>query len=388
MKSISQTISLLTLTILTACGSKDDGNPVLPQISASSITQVEDDANNTMTFVVKLSAASKKAVTVDFATKDLVAKAGEDYVAQTGTLSFAAGETEKPLVIEILADTLREYDDRFEITLFNPTNAALTSSITGTIVNDDSFLADDDLGYTTPDNYPGYTLAWQDEFGDSAIDPANWKHELGASGWGNNELENYTARPENSFVSNGRLVIEAKKESYNGSEYTSARMITQGLREFKYGRIDIRAKIPKGQGIWPALWMLGNNIGTIGWPKCGEIDIMEIVGHEPSTLHGTVHWDNGGNYANYGKSTMLSSGTFADEYHVFSIAWDEQYIKWLLDDVQFNVIDITPAGLSEFQSDFFLIFNVAVGGNWPGNPDGTTVFPQQMRVDYIRVFQQ
>jgi beta-glucanase (GH16 family) len=387
MKSFSQLILLFMLTLLAACGN-DDGNPVLPQISASSLSQVEGDANNSMTFAVKLSAASKKVITVDFSTKDLGAKAGEDYVAQSGTLSFAAGETEKSLVIEILADTLREYDDRFEITLFNPKNAQLTAPITGTIINDDSFLADDDLGYTTPDNYPGYTLVWQDEFSGSGIDPANWKHELGASGWGNNELENYTARPDNSFVSNGRLVIEAKKENYNGSEYTSARMITQGLREFKYGRIDIRAKLPTGQGIWPALWMLGNNIGTVGWPKCGEIDIMEIVGHEPATLHGTVHWDNGGSYANYGKSTKLSSGTFADEYHVFSIVWDSQYIKWLLDDVQFNVIDITPAGLSEFQNEFFLIFNVAVGGNWPGNPNSSTVFPQQMRVDYVRVFQQ
>ena len=390
MHSFTQSISLLTLLLFTACGSKDDdGNLVLPTLSASAVSQLEGDVAGSLVFNVRLSVASTKVVTVDFSTNDKTAKAGEDYVAQSGSLSFAAGETEKTVAIEIVADTLRESDEAFELKLANPVNATiLFTTITGTINNDDSFLPDDDIGYSTPDNYAGYTLAWQDEFDGTDIDPANWVHELGASGWGNNELENYTARPDNSFVSNGKLVIEAKKENFGGAAYTSARMKTAGLREFKYGRIDIRAKLPYGQGIWPALWMLGDDIGTVGWPKCGEIDIMEIIGKEPATLHGTAHWDNGGSYASYGQSTTLASGIFADEYHVFTIIWDEQYIKWLLDDVQFNVIDITPAGLSEFQKEFFLIFNVAVGGNWPGNPDGTTVFPQQMRVDYVRVFQE
>lgn len=166
-------------------------------------------------------------------------------------------------------------------------------------------------------------------------------------------------------------------------------MKTQGLREFKYGRIDIRAKLPIGQGIWPAFWLLGSNYPVVGWPQCGEFDIMEIVGQEPSTLHGTAHWDNDGKYATYGRYKKLPAGeTFADEYHVFSIIWNSQTIKWLLDDVQYNVMDITPSSLSEFQLEFFLIFNVAVGGNWPGSPDNTTLFPKRMRVDYVRVFQQ
>lgn len=373
-----------------ACGNKEDegGNPVLPVLSASAVSQLEGNAASNLVFTVKLSAASTKVVTVGFSTNDKSAVVGEDYLAQSGTLQFAEGETEKTVAIEIVADTLREADEELVLKLSDPVNATiLFTAITGAIRNDDSYLPDDDSGYSTPDSYAGYTLAWQDEFDGTAIDPANWAYDLGASGWGNNELENYTDRPENSFISNGKLIIEARKESLNGAQYTSARMKTQGLREFQYGRIDIRAKLPTGQGIWPALWMLGDDIGTVGWPKCGEIDIMEVVGNEPATLHGTAHWDNGGSYASYGQSTMLASGIFAEEYHVFTIIWDGQYIKWLLDDVQFNVIDITPAGLSEFQKEFFLIFNVAVGGNWPGSPDGTTVFPQQMRVDYVRVFQ-
>ena len=382
---------LFALVLIAACGCKDDdggGTPTLPNILGFPLNSFEGNNGTTFfIFNVHLSNAFNKPVTLDYATSDKTAKAGLDYQATSGSLSFAVGETEKTVTVAIVTDTLKEANEDFELRLSNPENGLLTfSTILATIRNDDNF--ESNAGYSTPDNYPGYTLAWQDEFDGTAIDPANWVHELGASGWGNNELENYTARPENSFISNGKLVIEAKKESLGGAQYTSARMKSQGLREFQYGRIDIRAKLPTGQGIWPALWMLGDDINTVGWPKCGEIDIMETIGSAPSTLHGTVHWDNNGSYASYGQSTTLASGIFADEYHVFTIIWDSQYIKWLLDDVQFNVVDITPAGLSEFQHEFFFIFNVAVGGNWPGNPDGTTVFPQQMSVDYVRVFQE
>ncbi len=383
--------ALFALLLITACGSKeDDGttNPAFPQLSGSAVSKFEGNEPSNFEFKVRLSQASEKVVTVDFATQDKSAKAGEDYVATSGGLSFAAGETEKTITVAIIPDTLREGDEEFELLLSNPVNAViLFSSVIGTIRNDDTYLPDNDDGYTSPESYPGYTLVWQDEFNGTSIDPTNWVHELGASGWGNNELQNYTARPENSFISNGKLVIEAIQENFGGAPYTSARMKSQGLREFKYGRIDIRAKLPSGQGIWPALWMLGNNIGTIGWPRCGEIDIMEIIGSEPAKLHGTIHWDNNGTYANYGQSTTLPSGIFADEYHVFSIIWDSQEIRWLLDNVQFNTVDITPASLSEFHNDFFFIFNIAVGGNWPGSPNATTVFPQRMRVDYVRVFQ-
>ncbi len=249
-------------------------------------------------------------------------------------------------------------------------------------------------GYTSPESYEGYNLAWADEFTGSALSD-NWTFELGDGcpdicGWGNDELIFY--KKENTAIADGKLVITAKKENAGSMNYTSSRLITKGKKFFTYGRIDIRAILPKGQGLWPALWMLGENITKVGWPKSGEIDIMEMVGgsveDRDRTVHGTVHWDNAGNNAKYGGKTKLPFGIFNDEFHVFSILWDQQKIVWLLDGVQYHVIDITPAGLEEFHKPFYFIFNVAVGGTWPGRPDGNTVFPQQMTVDYIRVFQK
>lgn len=239
--------------------------------------------------------------------------------------------------------------------------------------------------------YEGLTLVWADEFNGTSVSENDWAFEIGrgGNGWGNNELQYY--RKENASIEDGHLVITARRENFEGAAYTSTRMITKGKREFKYGRIDIRARLPKGQGIWPALWMLGSNISTVSWPACGEIDIMEMIGGQgrEKTVHGTLHWDNNGTHActcdKPGYS--LSNGTFHDNFHVFSIQWTETAITWYVDDVQFNKIDITPAELSEFQNSFFFIFNVAVGGNWPGSPDSSTIFPQSLVVDYVRVFQ-
>jgi beta-glucanase (GH16 family) len=246
-------------------------------------------------------------------------------------------------------------------------------------------------GYSTATSYPGYTLVWSEEFDGTTLSMSDWNYEIGtgSGGWGNNEKQYY--RQENSFVSDGLFIIEAKNETFNNSQYTSTRVTTQGKQSFTYGRIDVRAALPYGKGMWPAIWMLGNSVSTEGWPKCGEIDIMEMVGGNVSggdnTVHGTVHWDNNGTKADYSGSNKLSEGIFAQEFHVFSIIWDEQQIRWFRDDIQFHSIDITPAALSEFHEPFFFILNVAVGGNWPGNPDANTKFPQAMAVDYIRVFQ-
>ena len=244
-------------------------------------------------------------------------------------------------------------------------------------------------GYSTPLSYPNYTLVWNDEFDGNSLSNA-WVHEIGNGnwGWGNNELQYY--RSQNTEVDDGYLIITAKEENYGGKNYTSSRIKTQGMQSFQYGRIDIRAILPHGQGIWPATWMLGDSYSSTGWPSCGEIDIMELVGgigYNDRTVHGTIHWDDNG-HASYGGSNSLSIGDkFADEFHVFSIVWTPTSIKWLRDDIQYNEADITPASLSEFHQNFFFIFNVAVGGNWPGSPDGTTLFPQRMIVDYVRVFQ-
>jgi beta-glucanase (GH16 family) len=167
-------------------------------------------------------------------------------------------------------------------------------------------------------------------------------------------------------------------------------MTTQNKKQFKFGRIDIRAKLPVGKGIWPALWMLGANISTVGWPSCGEIDIMELVGTFPSRVTGTMHWKGvGGDRQLKGANYNLSSGNFSQQFHVFSIVWSTNSIKWYVDDQLFLSNSISDVGAANypFNADQFLLFNVAVGGDWPGSPDGTTTFPQRMFVDYVRVFQ-
>lgn len=252
-------------------------------------------------------------------------------------------------------------------------------------------------GYVSPESYDGYRLVWRDEFNGNALNQNDWVFDLGDGcptlcGWGNNELQTYTNRPQNIRVEGGNLIITARREAMGGRNFTSSRIKTEGRQSFKFGRIDMRAVLPRGQGIWPAFWMLGDNIRQVGWPACGEIDIMEMVGGPAiarnNTVHGTIHWDNNGSHAETGNFVTLSQGIFNDNFHVFSIIWDEQRITWLLDNVPYHSVDITPAALSELRESFFLLFNIAVGGNWPGSPDETTVFPQQMVVDYVRVFQK
>lgn len=377
-------IMSFSLPFIVGCGD-DEPEEASIVVFVDNNARFEGNSGTTiLPFTIKLDKASLQTITVNYATEDEDAIAGEDYEAAAGIATIPAGETQFSVDITILGDTLYEPDENLKIILSNATNAVIgVDQGTGTIRNDDTYvqiITND--GYITPISYPGYTLAWSDEFDGTSLNTGDWNYETGASGWGNNELQNYQSGANNATVANGTLTIEAKQQ---GSGYTSARLTTQAKQSFKYGRIDIRAILPEGQGIWPALWMLGDNFGTVGWPACGETDIMELVGHEPGKVHGTNHWSNNGAYASYGGPYSLSSGKFIDEYHVFTILWTAQSIRYLVDDVQYHVIDIS--GINAFQNPFFFIFNVAVGGNWPGNPDNSTVFPQRMVVDYVRVFQ-
>lgn len=385
------------MLLIFSCGKDDEpgdggngGGTTLSKITITDVSKFEGNASTTFDFKVRLDNASTESVRVDFATNELAAKAGEDFIAQNGTIIFD-GSIEEIITIEIVTDTLKEADEDFEVVLSNPTNGTLEKSKgTGIIRNEDTFLAGSDDGYITPEAYAGMTLVWQDEFNGTEINSDNWTHEIGTGdwGWGNNELQYYTERTDNSYISNGKLVIEAKAESFSGSDYTSARMVTFGKQEFIYGRIDVRAKLPEGQGLWPAIWMLGNNIYTDGWPFCGEIDIMELVGHEPSKIHGTAHFGLQPPSDPLGGSYSLGAEKYIEEFHVFSIIWEEDQIKWLMDDNQFHSITKSQIGsVYPFNNNFFFILNVAVGGQWPGSPDATTTFPQRMLVDYIRVFQ-
>ena len=237
-------------------------------------------------------------------------------------------------------------------------------------------------------------MVWSDEFdlaNGSAPDSTKWGYDIGGHGWGNNELQYY--RSNNASVADGFLTITAKRENYGGRNYTSSRIKTEGLVAFTYGRVDIRAKLPRGQGIWPALWALGNNFSEVGWPYSGEIDIMEMIGGNgrEDTVHGTVHWNIGGLSAPYAHTYRGGSFTavdFSEDFNVFSIIRTADQIEWRVNDepyYQFTIDD--SASLAAFRKPFFLIFNVAVGGNWPGYPDDATSFPQQMVVDYVRIFE-
>ena len=243
----------------------------------------------------------------------------------------------------------------------------------------------------------GYTLEWSDEFNGSTISTVNWVHEIGDGtdyglpvGWGNNELQLYTNASQNSYLEvinddNGALVIEAT-ESAPG-EYHSAKLTTSGLRSFRYGKIDARIKLPTAQGMWPAFWMLGDNFSTLGWPGCGEIDILELVGFEPNTIRGNIHYvDSDQSYASAEGDPAIIAESFSEDYHQFGIEWTPNEITYLLDDIVYKTVSIDDDGMKEFDRSFYLILNVAVGGNWPGSPDASTVFPQKMYVDYIRYY--
>jgi beta-glucanase (GH16 family) len=239
----------------------------------------------------------------------------------------------------------------------------------------------------------GWALVWADEFNQadgSSPDPSKWAFDTGAGGWGNGELEYYTARTNNARIENGQLVIEAMAEDFSGSSYTSARLKTQGKWSWTYGRIEARIKIPRTQGLWPAFWMLGTNIPAAGWPACGEIDIMENIGVEPALVHGTVHGPGySGSGGISGAFQLPGGGAYADDYHVFAVEWTTNQIKWFVDSWQY--FSVTPTrlptgGTYVFYQPQFLLLNVAVGGQWPGYPDATTVLPQRMWVDYVRVY--
>lgn len=233
-------------------------------------------------------------------------------------------------------------------------------------------------------------LVMSDEFNtDGALDPTIWNPEIGTgvNGWGNNELQYYTDRPENVVVQNGILIITAKEEDFNGSSYTSARITTKGLFDQAYGRFEARIKLPYGQGIWPAFWLLGSDCDQVGWPQCGEIDIMEFRGQEPTTVHGTVHGPGYSAVDGITKSYTLENDRFDTGFHIFGIEWTPEYINYYVDDVLYN--QITPADVTGewvFNKPFYIIINLAVGGTFVGSPNSETTYPQNMLVDYVRVY--
>lgn len=241
-----------------------------------------------------------------------------------------------------------------------------------------------------------WQLAWSDDFDGMAGTLPNatkWAFDIGrgTNGWGNSELQYYTDRPQNiGLDGTGNLVIKALKESYGGANYTSARIKTQNIFSQKYGRFEARIKTPYGQGIWPAFWMLGSNIGTTAWPQCGEIDIMEQRGQEPSVLNGSLHGPGYFGANPLTGSYVLRNSRFDTDFHVYAVEWFEDRIDFFVDDYLYNRInktDVEAKGDWVFDQPFFMILNLAVGGSYVGAPNTSTTFPQQMLVDYVKVYQ-
>jgi beta-glucanase (GH16 family) len=247
----------------------------------------------------------------------------------------------------------------------------------------------------------GRQLTWSDEFDapdGSGVDPTKWGFDTGGGGWGNNELEYYTSGTSNAVIQGGALVITATPDGagshscwYGPCQYTSARLNTAGKFSQQYGRFEARIKIPQGSGVWPAFWMLGDNIGSVGWPSCGEIDVMENIGRTPSATYGTTHGPGPGSYPGSGLSGAYSSGgaPMGDDFHVYATEWTAGSVQFYVDGNLYWTVTPSdlPAGATwVWDQPFFVILNFAVGGNWPGNPDGTTAWPQQMIVDYVRVY--
>ncbi|AGB40276.1 beta-glucanase/beta-glucan synthetase [Halobacteroides halobius DSM 5150] len=306
--------------------------------------------------------------------------------------------------------TIKVYDDQEEIASqkgnpiqFNLSNGSYTIEIItdGYPTKTKEILINDDNETISLNPGKEWSLAWADEFDSLTLDSSNWTRQVLPAGTFNNEWQAYTDSSENSYIqmdtdgNNGAMVIEAKynDQGLEMGNFTSARMITNEKVEYQYGKIAARIKVPEGQGIWPAFWMLGTNIdetgGDTSWPYCGEIDIMEKIGGsntKEKTVHGTVHFANEANAYEYiGGSKTISEYLSAD-YHVYEIEWNADAIIWRLDGVEYHRQDMTDPMFDEFEAPFYILLNVAVGGNWPGYPDATTIFPQKMYIDWVRVY--
>jgi len=398
MKYIS-IITVLSSLIILSCSKSGGGSSQidLPTVSTNNVTSARTDTGVVnFRFFITLSTSYTSNVTVNYNTVAGTALANKDFVPASGTLTISPGQQSAYVDVSVLGDSTRKSNLSFYLIISNAVNATISGTDTayGTIQCNGTYFPVDTTaatgGYLSPISYPGFNLKWSDEFSGKTLNVANWNYELGNNnGWGNGELEYYTNSTKNAFLSSGCLVIEARNEVYAGSNYTSARINTQGLQSFQYGRIDIRAKLPVGSGAWPALWMLGSNYSSAGWPTCGETDIMELMGGtNPYQISGSLHWNNNGTE---GSTTLMSPtitpANFSQQFHVFSIIWQQNSIQFLVDNNVYETDNSTIAGSNwPFNASQFFIFNVAVGGNFPGIPV-PAVYPQRMIVDYIRVFQ-
>jgi len=388
---------LLFIISCFACGGDSTEMPTPTPTSNTTINildaaVVEGSGTSTLQFDVTATSAVESAVMVNYTIKGISAEPNVDFTDNAGSVEIAVGQRSATISIPVIDDALNEVDEKIQVTLTEASNATINTKDAIGVIRDNDQPAYNENGYETATNFYGYNLAWSEEFDGDALDTDAFNYDIGDGcpnlcGWGNNELEWYTDQAENIFVKDGQLTIRATKSG--SSNYNSAKIHTKDKQKFQFGRIDIRAKLPEGQGIWPAAWLLGQNIDAVGWPACGEIDIMEMVGHEPKKVHGTAHWGPQGGQNRFNGNSFSLSEKFSDNFHVFSLVWEANELIWYVDELEMH--RITPDNMQgeqyRFNQAFYMILNVAVGGNWPGSPDSSTEFPQEMVVDYIRYFQ-
>lgn len=367
---------------------------ITPTLSVQAAAGIETNTDGKLEFEIKLDRSDfTSAVSFDYSVTGITAEPGVDFMQTSGQSTIDVGTSSIKIAVPILNDDMKEIDETLSLTISNPKNATIQSAtaIGNIIDNDESQLSDED-GYNTPTSYYGYSQVWNQDFSEATLDESIYNYEMGDGcpdicGWGNEELQNYTNDEENIKLADGKLSITATQQDV--LSFKSARITTKDKVEIQYGRIDVRAKLPKGQGLWPAIWMLGANIDEVGWPACGEIDNMEFLGHEVNKIHGTAHYGEQGAGSTFKTSTYASGDDYTEGYHVFTLIWELNKLTWYVDETKFHSLERKDIGSAQwrFNQPFFFIFNVAVGGRFPGNPDETTVFPQTMDIDYIRVFQ-
>ncbi|WP_321997686.1 family 16 glycosylhydrolase [Draconibacterium orientale] len=369
----------------------------------------ETTISKTEEFTIYYPEAGDYNVSLQVTSKDDDTKSVSKTITVTHTdfaVDFSANiDPAKPNYINLENTTIGDYNS-FEWkfrnkTIENETNAVAYFPYAGSYTveliitkNGETFSSTKNISIAANDSeyFSKLELVWEDNFDDDAVNTDNWTFETGSGGWGNNELQNYTAG-DNAVVKDGILTITAEKvndDKVPGS-YTSTRIITSGKKEFTYGRMEIRAKLPSGTGIWPAIWMLGANIGTAGWPACGEIDIMEYVGYQPNTVHATVHTSAG--YGGNGSGNNKALETAEEEFHVYGLFWTEKELVFYTDSPENVTHRYAPTNKNNdnwpFNKPHFFILNVAVGGNWGGAQGiDNSIFPQSMEVDYVRVYQE
>ena len=376
-------------SLVCSCNKEDDSHGD-PSVTMKPRNDFEGTgANRILDVDFTLSHKTDLPVTVTFHTLDSTARAGSDFTGiDEATLVFEPGEQLKTVNVELLSDSLIEFNEYFKLSISHIENAAPDNQeLTILIMNDDAGnLTPASDGYLSPESYPGMRLAFADEFNDTLLNFRTWNFETGEGKWGAGQLQEYTWNLENVSLKNGRLHITALDES---GHYTSGRINTVNKRSLQYGLVDIRAKLPSGKGIWPALFLLGAEYSPTNWPACGEIDVAELNGNLPSTVIGRAYYFSSGAKNKEGFYNLpLYTDSFSDQFHIFSVLWQPDEITWYVDYKPYVILNRSDIGTGwPFNSAFFFYLDLAVGGSLVGDPDDTTGFPKTLEVDYIRAFQ-